>query len=461
MKKSLHLMLAGTAALFCACSDDSSSGSDNYTYEESGTFVADTQNKTITTTVQTKVDLCVNENNTYSWKEMNLGDEKAYMKYKFVGDSLVIFRECSSSFSYCSDRGLMFVGGKAGNLDGTWKSVTCEYDADDEKSRCYTLCSNVPGGRLTEEEAMEMYESGKIKSWDDIEENPTLAARLSCIDDEYMNDYTEMTIKISGSSFTTTTKYSASTEETFTDYTNSRFMTSLLEDLRRGRIDVPNISRLFREDSSDMEDLIEALKSYDIVLTSQTRNSLTFKYKDEMLSINIGNVSIEDESGSLSMTISSSKKTCSLEEESGVVTESTCKAEYGEFFSKEREEDALGNEFTYADYYEKSNEKDFEKCAEALLDSLFSKGKSTSNSGDCSELESEYTDCLYRGGTCTDIASEYSECLMNNSSYYDYDSGYNYEFFKKFGEKSNALEAKKAFVKNLRSFAREMNRAAK
>ena len=459
MNKSLYLMLAGTAAMFLACGDDSSSSS-NLTYEQSGSVVVDAVNKTAVTTVSMTEDLCVNENNTYNWREVNLGEDKDYFKYDFKGDTLILFQGCSSSFSSCNDNGLMFVGGKAGDVDGSWKSTNCRYNSYYKESSCFIACSDVPGGKLTEEEAERMYESGQIKSWDEFEENPTLAARLSCLDEKDMSKNPQISLKVSGSSFTVSIKYSIESETEFDDYTNSRFMTSLLEDLRRGSIDVPDISRLFREDSADMKDLISTLKDYNIELASQSKTSISFKYKDETLSIKIDDVDYGEDNASLSMTISSGKKTCSFESEAGAVTSGTCKAEYGEFFSKETEEDAAGNEFKVAYAYSKSNERDFEKCAEALLDSLFAKGTPSKNvvTDDCSSLYDAYEYVCENAST----SAEMDECMTLQSNYLSCISD-SYSIYSVLTKKASvgAKMEKKQFIQDARSLARKLQRASK
>lgn len=458
MKKSLYLMLAGSAAMFMACGDDSSSSS--LTYEQSGSIVVDPQNKTVVTTVSMVEDMCVNENNTYNWREVNLGDDKDYLKYDFKGDTLIIFQECSSSFSYCSEYGMMFVGGKAGSLDGSWESTNCKYSSYDKESYCYVSCSDVPGGKLTEEEAERMYESGQIQSWDDLEKNPTLLARLNCLDEEDMSEMPQVDLEISGSSFTAKVKYSVKSETEFDDYTNSRFMTSLLDDLRRGSIDIPDASRLFKEDSADMKDLIFTLKDYGIELASQSKTSISFKYKNETLSIKFGDVDYGEDNGSLSMTISTDKKSCSLDAESGKVTKSTCKAEYGEFFSKETEEDAAGNRFTVAYAYSKSNERDFERCAEALLDTLFAKGTPSKNivTNDCSDLYETVENVCNNAASyedmevCADLQDEYFSCI--NSSYSVYGA------LAKVAPEG-AKKEKKQFIQDARKLARKLQRASK
>ena len=459
MKKSLCTILAGTAVIFTACGDDSSSNSstDELTIQNSGTITIDPQNRTIVTTFENNEEMCVNENLGYTWKEVYLGDITSYSKYDFKNDTLIIYKGCNSLFSSCDDDGQMLVGGKAGSLDGTWKTVPCQYDPYYKTSECYTPCSEVPGGKLTDDDAQALYESGKISSWSDLEENPTLLARLTCLDEKEMNRFPQTTIKISGSSVTTSVSYTSDTEAEFSDYTNSKFMTQLMKYLQNGEVDVPNTNFLFKEDSSDMSALVAKFKKNGIDLVSQTTNSISFKYGNETFSFWFNNVSYNNNGFELSMELSSGQKSCTLQEEMGIVTQKTCKAEYGEFYEKDTEKDAYGNRITVAEEYSKSNEKDFEKCAEDLLESIFDKGTPANTDMDeeaCTKLAEEYFLCYLTSSSdisCLDIEEEYTQKCIDNNGYY----GTIYST----GAFSKAIKAKSAFLKNTRKFARHMQRA--
>ena len=477
MKKGLYLMLAVTSAFFFACSDDSSSdsgsnGNGSVTIEVSGSITVDAEKQTAVIVVENNEDVCVNENNTYSWKNVDFGADTSYGKYLFVGDTLVII-DCEEmtkkgDMKYCDDDGQMLVGGKAGDINGTWKSVLCSYDVDDSVSTCFKSCDEV-GGKLTDEEMERMYEqmySGMTELSDDEPAiDPKLMERMSCLDEDEMKRYSEAVLKISGSSFSSKVTYNYGEKDSFDDYMNSRFMSKLYKSLANGDPEIPSASYLTEEDSSGVEKYIKSAK---IEVTSQTKNSVTFKFADQTFSVNIKKLSRTMDGSEFDMVVTANSTSCELESEEGEVTKSTCKAEYGEFFDKDTERDAAGNKITIADYYEKSNGRDFERCTEAMIDSLSAalKGKGGSSSGgDCDELSDAYTNCIMMSyeeadaSGCSDIADDYAECVMGSYETGVYDDDSDWETFYKKAESSAEL-AKKKFLKTARKFARKMEKFA-
>jgi hypothetical protein len=477
MKKGLYLMLAATSAFFFACSDSSSSDSgDNgsITVEASGSITVDAEKKTAIIVVDNNEDVCVNENNTYSWKNVDFGADTSYSKYLFVGDTLVII-DCEEMNSkgdmkYCDDVGQMLVGGKAGDINGTWKSVLCSYDVEDSVSSCFKSCDEV-GGKLTEEELERIYEEMYSKmaelSDDDADEpaiDPKLQERMTCLEEKDMNRYAESVLKISGSSFSSKVTYNYGEKDSFDDYMNSKFMSKLYKSLANGDPEIPSASYLTEEDSSGVEKYIKSAK---IEVTSQTKTSVTFKFADQTFSVNIKKLNRTMDGSEFDMVVTANSKSCELESEEGEVTKSTCKAEYGEFFDKDTERDAAGNKITIADYYEKSNGRDFERCTETMMDSVYAaiKGKGGSSSGgDCEELSTAYSRCMlmdYEDAAdagCSDIADEYADCVMGSYGSDTYDDDDWESLFKK--AESSAELAKKKFLKNARKFARKMEKFA-
>lgn len=471
-------MLAGTAALFYACGDSGSSdanGSDSYT--ESGSFVVNKEKKTIMAMMEDEETACVNENLEYTWKKINLGVDSNYFKYDFVGDTLVIYQSYSSyDFGLDGDEeidystsGQMFVGGSNGKLDGTWKSTLCSYDSQLKESTCYKPCSEVK--TPSEKEIDEM----------DVEDLEDLMERLSaslfdayCLDEEDMENHPDITLKISGTSFTKTVKYNMSDDDEydFDDYTNSRFMTSFLGELFSSDADVPSINKLFREDSSDMENMIEELAKKDITVSSKTKKSISFNVKGKTLSVNIKDVTLADDHGNFSMNVSYDKTNCSLTEEEGAVTKSKCKAEYGEYFEKDTQKDANGNTITIAYGYEKSNIKDFERCTQEIADSLYTLTKPKKEDFEvtgCEDLYEQYDAVCNNSSSyddierCSSVQSDYLSCL-SNASYDDDDDGEDpvapsYELYAKKAPAA-AKKAKKEFLKNARRLAYKLQRVA-
>ncbi len=459
MKKSLTLLLTVTSAFFFACSDDSSSDSGNSeVIEQSGTLIVDEEKQTATAISQLTEEMCVRDEVTleYAWKSVDFGADSNFMKYEFVGDTLVVFVYDDWDEEY-STNGQMYVGGKAGKLDGTWKSTYCSYSSEKKASTCYKPCSEVTAPKeLTEEEIMEMMKDMTEEEMEAFVEEYTDAMMDSfCLDEEDLEDYPDVTIKISGTSIKTTIKFNR-TEEDFDDFTNSKFMTSFIGNLISGDGNVPGFSKLFKEDSSGMEKIAKTYKAYQVEVSNQSKKNITFKFADQTLSVNFKTVNKSDENRELALDVSSGGKTCSLSEESGDVTKSTCKSEYGEYFDIDRVEGADGVKISVADEYEKSNEKGFEDCVEDMMDSLFAaiKGKGSSSDNPlCDSYKDSYDACvstLGEGEICDEYQTYYESCLEGGE--------YSTPLYKK--ASSSAELAKKKFLKNARKIARKLEKFA-
>ncbi len=471
MKKSLTLMLAVTSAFFFACSDDSSSDSGtnggSVTIEVSGTISVDQENKAVVVAISNAEDVCVNENNTYAWKNVDFGVDSSFAKYLFLGDTLVII-DCEEIGKdgeprYCDDEGQMFVGGKADDLNGTWKSVYCMYDTDDETSQCFKACKDV-GGKLTEEEMAKMYEDmfssmSELDMDAEPEVDQKMMDRMTCLDDNDLRKFPESTMKISGNSITSKVTYSYGDDDNFDDYMNSKFMSKFYKNLGSGDPSIPDTYYLTEEDSSGVEKYI---KSAGIEVTKQTKNSVTFKFADQTFSVNIKKFNNSVDGREFSMSVSFNSMSCDLDAEEGEVTKSTCKAEYGEFFDKETVKDAAGNKITVAYEYEKSNEKDFDRCTDKMVDSVYAaiKGKGGSSDDECDRIIQEYYACSASGSinsNCDFVA--YQECVAAATDDDTYDvSSPDWELYKK--ASSSAELAKKKFLKNARKIARKLEKFA-
>ncbi len=471
MKKSLTLLLTVTSAFFFACSDDSSSDSGtnggSVTIEVSGTISVDQENKAVVVAISNAEDVCVNENNTYAWKNVDFGVDSSFSKYLFLGDTLVII-DCEELGKdgeprYCDDEGQMFVGGKADDLNGTWKSVYCMYDTDDETSQCFKACKDV-GGKLTEEEMAKMYEDmfssmSELDMDAEPEVDQKMMDRMTCLDDNDLRKFPESIMKISGNSLTTKITYSYGDDDNFDDYMNSRFMSKFYKNLGSGDPSIPDTYYLTEEDSSGVEKYIKSAK---IEVTKQTKNSVTFKFADQTFSVNIKKFNNSVDGREFAMSVSFNSMNCDLEAEEGEVTKSTCKAEYGEFFDKETVKDAAGNKITVAYEYEKSNEKDFDRCTDKMVDSVYAaiKGKGGSSDDECDRIIQEYYACSASGSinsNCDFVA--YQECVAAATDDDTYDvSSPDWELYKK--ATSSAELAKKKFLKNARKIARKLEKFA-
>lgn len=438
MKK--YLILAGIAATFFACGDDGSSangGSDEYV--TSGTITVDEKNQTAVTVVSNSASLCVYENLKYSWKTMNFGEYRDSIKYEFVGDTLVVYDDYDSYDEEFSPYGQMYVGGSAGKLNGTWHSTLCQYNSERKSTTCRTLCSDIKN-----------VESDWMKAFEEL-------MKAGCVEDE---DAPKTTIKISGTSFTTKVEYNESKGHQFDDYMNSEYMYDFYRMLKNESKSTPSIGDLDEEDSVDVKELIE-----DSVVTilSQTKNSVSFKFKEQSISVKVNEYSRTDEQEKVSLDISYNGTTCSLVGESGYVTKSTCKAEYGEFFDKSTQKDSDGNTFTYAEDYSKTNSRDFSNCMDDLLDSVYAavrKLKADSDDDDdasliesspCDAIYDDYIDCAYQG---------YSNCSRYLEQFYDCEDSYNSVSPALYTKKAVEESSKEEFVKRYRKHVKKMQKFA-
>lgn len=480
MKKALYLLFAVSAATFFACGDDSSSDNGvsggTVTETTSGTIILNEENQTFTAVSKDQEDLCVKEGFDFSWKTVDWGDDSIKFKYEFVGDTLVLYRgsyyyDDEEEYGYGSSYGQMYVGGSNGNLNGTWKSTLCSYNAK-EGSSCSKACKDV-GGKLTEEDLEKYYEDMYSNmSFDEMDEedvavDQSFMDRMTCVDE---GDYAEVTLKISGTSFTATEKYHYEEDLDFDDYTNSRFMAQFYESLIRKDPEVPSLSSLFREDSAGVKEFIEDYKKYKVTVSNQTKKSITFNVMEaENITITVDDVTTSDYSGKVAMTLKTSAGTCELLEEEGQVTKKTCSTEYDAYFDMEREKDATGKEINYAEYFARDNEREFENCAEDLMDSLFAKFSGKSSTGDnpmCDSYKEAYDDCVEMAGAayCESYQYYYESCLeggeYSNYNYGDYEDEYS-TFYKKASSAIAAAKAKSAKIaKTSRGIARSLKRIA-
>ena len=449
----------------------SSSGPDSTIIQMSGTISVDQENKTMVVAISNAEDVCVNENSTYAWKNVDFGVDSSFAKYLFVGDTLVII-DCDEIGKdgeprYCDEEGQMFVGGSAGSLNGTWKSVSCMYDTDDETSQCFKPCKDVPGGKLTDEEMAKVYEDmfNSMSEQDmdaELVVGQNMMDRMTCLDDNDLSRLAEATLKISGNSITSKVTYSLGYNN-FDDYMNSRFMSKFYRNLANGDPSIPDTYYLTEEDSSGVENYI---KSAGIEVTRQTKNSVTFKFADQTFSVNVKKFNRTLNSHELAMSVSFNNLSCDLNAEEGEVTKSTCKAEYGDFFDKETEKDAFGNKITVAYEYEKSNQKDFNRCTDTMEDSVYAAIKGKGNSNDnplCDSYKESYDACVSmmgEGEVCDEYQAYYEFCLEGGEystyPYKDWPAEGDPALYKK--ATSSAELAKKKFLKNARKIARKLLR---
>ena len=78
--------------------------------------------------------MCLVENEKFQWGIVNESFKMDSYKYLFVGDTLVLF---SGRFNGSFERdGSMYVGGSAGNIEGTWTPTSCSYRESKKETVC-------------------------------------------------------------------------------------------------------------------------------------------------------------------------------------------------------------------------------------------------------------------------------------------------------------------------------------
>ena len=357
----------------------SSSGSDDgIVYKKNGTVKIDMENKSIVIIASENKDVCVNEGSAYTWKNVDFFADTSYGKYFYVGDTLVIINceviNKNGEMEACNDYGSIWVGGLEGHLEGTWKFVPCTYQQEN---------------------------------------------KISCNDKEYHKG-DESTFTISGNTYSAKIVYDYNKihNDDFDDYMNSRFMSKLYWNLAHGEASIPNAHYLTYEASADVEKFIKSAK---IEVTKQTSTSVTFKFKEQTFSVDVKKLNRTMDGSEYYMVVSANNSSCEFKSEEGDVTKSTCKAEYGGFFDKGTQSDAVGNKIAIAYEYEKSNRQDFKRCTEAMLESVYTAIENNGGnflSDDCEELSNSYTNCIIMNyeeaniSNCSDIADEYADCAM-------------------------------------------------
>ncbi|MBR2198811.1 MAG: hypothetical protein IJ909_10505 [Fibrobacter sp.] len=489
MKKSLTLMLAATSAFFFACSDDSSSDNGTggnggkVTIEYSGSIKVDAENQTMVVAIPEKEEACVNEDaGVYKWRTVDFGTDTSYSKYMFVGDTLVII-DCDEmddegKLHDCDYGGQMLVGGKKGNVNGTWRAVPCMYDTEDTTSICFKPCSEVKGGKLTDEEMDKALTVRRSLNEDEdlltamtapVTIDSNLIDRMTCLTPEELTKkgFNEGTVTISGNSISAkvTSYYKVDTDDdVFDDYMNSEFMSRFYSNLADGDPSLPGFGNLDEEDSSDVERYRELA---GVTVLKQTKNSVSFKFLDKTFSLNVKEYSKSIDKVVTAFGIEFDGTRCDFQEEYGEVTKNTCTSNYGEFFDKDTEKDADGNSITVAYEYEKSNYKIFDNCIDNMMDSIYalieSKNKSSDDDGDdCAALSAAYSRCMltsdieeYYDLECPEVVEDYTECAINAPTTAD-------NSVRSLNKKAIASreQAKKEFLKVSRKFARMLKKLA-
>ena len=262
--------------------------------------------KTFSMTLADQANMaCVRELESIEWKSVSKDPLAETIKYDFVGDSLVMYNWDSYDNAFETE-GVLYVGGSAGSLNGSWKYTPCMYDSDMGKSRCF----------------------------DDLDES------------------FDALITFSTNTLTIVQKSGANEF----DYSKTEFRAYLLSSINRGYNMFPSVYDLFyNSESTENFENIEEL--------NPTKTGETFKYKGTVYTVNVPKIQKTGISRSITVEVASAAKKCTGSyEAASFVTKELCSEDNSDYLEFDSEEDENGNIFHYADYYEKENNIEFENC---------------------------------------------------------------------------------------------------
>ena len=132
------------ATLLTACGDDTSSNAGNGSsrptgddvFSRAGTLYVNESEHILAIALENyETQMCVVEEDNYTWKTVHINNEPDSMMYEFRGDTLLLYDIYHGLPD--TDYGEMLVGGTAGSLYGTWTYTGCEYDKEEDETECH------------------------------------------------------------------------------------------------------------------------------------------------------------------------------------------------------------------------------------------------------------------------------------------------------------------------------------
>ena len=257
---------------------------------------------------------CVISGSNVQWKSVPTGTDTQKMKYSFVGDTLILLN-WSEEYKQYSEYAVMYVGGKAGNIYGTWEMSPCEYEVSTATTECY------------EEDFGYNYQI-------EISKNSITAKPI------------KHAVEI--------------------DYAKTSYRNSLVRYLDDGLNYYPSIYELFI-DADEIETDFEMIKT-----VKQTATSEIFTIGETTVTVDVKQFdkSYNGRTATIEITTDENVMSCiGTYEEAYEVTKEYCKASNLDYFNIEDGTDNAGKSFSYAEYYEKENNREFSNC----LMSMFNK----------------------------------------------------------------------------------------
>ena len=321
------------AMLLTACGDDTSSNAGNGSSRPTGDdvfsrvgtlYVNESEHILAIALENYETQMCVVEEDNYTWKTVHINNEPDSMMYEFRGDTLLLYDIYHGLPD--TDYGEMLVGGTAGNLYGTWTYTGCEYDKEEDETECY-------------EKSLRYYHRSITFSKGKAEINYKLYY------DRYIEDHS--------------------------DFMNSYFMTQLIRTLSGNYPDL-YLYEIWYMDSSSVQSEVE---EYSAVFTSKTKTNATFAMGGKTYTVNVKHMDmslnregffVANENKELQVEVSDGITTCTGEYITHYMNADYCKAEYKDNLRMDEWEDSNYGTFIAAEKYSSNNEDDFEQCVAGI-----------------------------------------------------------------------------------------------
>jgi len=322
--KKLITAAAAFSLSIVACGDDNSSSADNYSAAQSGTLVVDGTQQLIVMSVESRSeDQCVLQNGTWTWQSVKQRNIPDSAKYEFIGDTLVLY---DISKGEVDSYGEMYVGGKSGEIEGTWTYIFCEYDKTNEKKECY------------EEETRYVTRTFKFSEG-------SVSAKIDYHFDLYLSDVEKV------------------------GYMKSYFISELYDFLNGAYYFDANGGDIFDTDEADFK---ESVLDNDVEILEESKSSQSFALGGKVYTVtvkdadaSVGNYGFIDED--VNIDVSDGSTTCNNYYVKKTVKQDLCKNENADNFSvDENGTDGDGNVYAYAVRYMKNNNEEFKTCLKEI-----------------------------------------------------------------------------------------------
>ena len=285
--------------------------------------------------------MCLVENEKFQWGIVNESFKMDSYKYLFVGDTLVLFSERFNG-SFESD-GSMYVGGSAGNIEGTWTPTSCSYRESKKETVCRDGDSRIGIDIRIAKNTFSFMAPGDVPNVldsSDVLELKRVNLRYGKNGVRtylYKSLYTGKVVEFRATSLMVY-PYIGDDETVYPEYTD------------------------------------EQLESLGIESLSITDTGETFKIGGKTYSVEITRAEYLDGkgvefSGFAELQVTSDSTTCTYyDEHAEVVPKFLCSEENAKYIKDFTDSvDASGNAFTLAHNYEKNNKTKFFACLKKIL----------------------------------------------------------------------------------------------